>query len=81
VCCAYSRWRRAEAAVGKLPELHYTDARGVPHVHPLVTEARKALEVLSRLATAFGMSPASRRGVEPVPDPPGDDDPLEELLG
>jgi len=78
VCIAFSRWRFAEAQAAKLKSTWYSDSRGTPHLHPAVTEERRARESFAKLSAEFGLSPVSRHRVAPAAESGRDE--LEELL-
>lgn len=77
-CCAYSRWRRAEAAAARLGDGSYVDSRGTPRVHPLVHHAARCLMILQRVAVEFGLTPSSRSRIRPIGD--SGRDPVEDAL-
>jgi P27 family predicted phage terminase small subunit len=62
-CEAYSRWRQAEALVSKHGMIVPT-ARGGHQVHPAMRISRDASATMLRFLCEFGLTPASRRGVQ-----------------
>jgi P27 family predicted phage terminase small subunit len=79
-CQAYGRWMQAERGIERMAEedpanggLIITTTNGKVIQNPMVGIARRAKADALRAAKEFGLTPASRAGVEATP-PVGDDD-------
>ncbi|WP_395066171.1 phage terminase small subunit P27 family [Paraburkholderia silvatlantica] len=78
-CMAYERWVKAEQALAKMAErdlltggLMIKTTNGNAIQNPLVGTANKAMLVMVRIATEFGMTPAARASI--AAGVPGDGD-------
>ncbi|CAB3758544.1 phage terminase small subunit P27 family [Paraburkholderia humisilvae] len=70
-CMAYERWVLAERALAKMAErdmltggLMIKTTNGNAIQNPLVGTANKAMLIMVRFCTEFGMTPAARAGIE-----------------
>lgn len=74
-CSAYGRWVKAERAISRIEDkfkdvpnagngLAYQTSNGNWVVQPLVSVANKALEMMHKFLTEFGMTPASRSRID-----------------
>ncbi|WP_233866656.1 phage terminase small subunit P27 family [Paraburkholderia adhaesiva] len=71
-CMAYSRWIDAEEAIQRMKvrdqltsALMIKTTNGNAIQNPLVGVANRAMLIMSRLASEFGMTPAARTRIEP----------------
>lgn len=58
-CHAYSMFRRADAQIGRDPELW-------PQKAPFWKMRKESFEQMAKIASAFGMTPAARAGLSPA---------------
>jgi len=64
-CQAYGRWARAERELNELDRLVDTTPNGMQQQHALVGIANKALDVMHKYMTEFGLTPSSISKVSP----------------
>jgi P27 family predicted phage terminase small subunit len=76
-CTAYGRWVEAETELAK-GGLTVTTPKGFEIASPYVGIANKAIELMGKFASQFGMTPASRSKIS-LPSPE-EDDPFEEYV-
>lgn len=82
-CANYARWVRAEEMIARLSSELVTTPNGAVQINPWVSIANRAMELMHKFGTEFGLTPASRvrlgqqRGSEGVlpnyGSPPADD--------
>lgn len=79
-CDAYARWLDAKARVEKSSAVLRNGESGRFYQNPYISIANKAIEQMIKIASEFGMTPASRTRIK-IQEPPKVD-PLElELFG
>lgn len=77
-CVAYSRWRQAEELL-ESEGLVTSTTNGNVIQNPLVGVANKAMELMHKFLTEFGMTPSARSRVRPVEEKPASE--WDEVMG
>ena len=75
-CILASRMRRAEEGIAK-SGLIIKDSKGRPMTSPYVKIANECITSMLRIATEFGLTPASRSKIHSQPEPASVDDTAE----
>jgi P27 family predicted phage terminase small subunit len=79
-CAAYSRWVKAEQAIQKHGEVIKTQS-GNAIQNPYVGVANRALDLMHKFLSEFGMTPSSRSRLHVNAPTPESDDPYAEFVG
>jgi P27 family predicted phage terminase small subunit len=77
-CCAYGLWAEAIEAVQKYGTM-VKSPTGYPIQSPYVSIANRQAEIMMRIASEFGFTPASRSRLS-APDPTGSQPTLFDLI-
>ena len=59
-CTSWSRWRNAEAQVGKYGTIVKSPDKNFPMTSPYLTVANQSLEAMRKFLVEFGLTPSSR---------------------
>jgi P27 family predicted phage terminase small subunit len=68
-CTVWSRWLAVERALAERGPI-VRDAKGIPHLNPLVAKAGELLQALRPYLQEFGLSPSARSRIKVEPAAP-----------
>ena len=79
-CAAYSRWVKAEKNIQQYGEVIMTKDKNAVQ-NPYVGVANRAMDLMHKFITEFGMTPSSRSRLHVTAPTPHSDDPYAEFIG